>query len=152
LFAGISLFLVDAGTKGFSKGKKLNKLGMKAQDTCELFFDDVRVPKSALLGEENHGFFYLMAQLPLERLLVADMALASAEACFEWTRLFIKTFLTSIYLSSLSIFFRTFVKERKAFGGYLSDKQTIQHRLATIKIEVSIGRTFADRCIGLSIY
>ena len=83
---GISLFLVDAELKGFSKGQKLNKLGMKAQDTCELFFDEVRVPKSALLGQENQGFFYLMNQLPLERLLVADMSVASAEACFEWTR------------------------------------------------------------------
>jgi long-chain-acyl-CoA dehydrogenase len=83
---GISLFLVDANTKGFTKGKKLNKIGMKAQDTCELFFDDVRVHKSAMLGEENKGFIYLMTELPQERLLVADMAIASAEACFEWTR------------------------------------------------------------------
>ena len=128
---GISLFLVDANTKGFSKGNKLNKLGMKAQDTCELFFDDVRVPKSALLGEENKGFVYLMTELPQERLLVADMALASAEACFEWTR--------------------TFVKERKAFGASLADKQTIQHRLATIKTEVTIGRTFADKCLELHV-
>ena len=126
---GISLFLVDANTKGFTKGNKLNKMGMKAQDTCELFFDDVRVPKSALLGEENKGFIYLMTELPQERLLVADMALASAEACFEWTR--------------------TFVKERKAFGASLADKQTIQHRLATMKTEVTIGRTFADKCIEL---
>ena len=70
---GISLFLVDANTAGFTKGKPLKKLGMKAQDTCELFFDDVRVPKSALLGELNSGFIYLMKELPQERLLVAEM-------------------------------------------------------------------------------
>jgi Acyl-CoA dehydrogenase, C-terminal domain len=126
---GISLFLVEAGTKGFSKGQKLQKMGMKAQDTCELFFDEVRVHKTALLGEENKGFGYLMTELPQERLLVADMALASAEACFEWTR--------------------SFVKERKAFGANLSDKQTIQHKLATMKTEITIGRTFCDRAIEL---
>jgi long-chain-acyl-CoA dehydrogenase len=126
---GISLFLVDAGTKGFTKGNKLKKVGMKAQDTCELFFEDCRVPASAMLGEVNKGFIYLMNELPQERLLVADMALASAEACFEWTR--------------------TFVKDRKAFGAPLSNLQTIKHRLATIKTEVVIGRTFADNCIEL---
>jgi long-chain-acyl-CoA dehydrogenase len=126
---GISLFLVDAGTKGFTKGNKLNKVGMKAQDTCELFFEDCRVPASAMLGEINKGFGYLMTELPQERLLVADMAIASAEACFEWTR--------------------TFVKERQAFGGPISNLQTIKHRLATLKTEIVIGRTFADRCIEL---
>lgn len=126
---GISLFLVDAGTPGFDKGKKLKKLGMKAQDTCELFFEDVRVSESALLGELDKGFIYLMTELPQERLLVADMAIASAEACFEWTR--------------------TYVKERQAFGKPLSDLQTIKHRLATMKTEITVGRTFADRCIEL---
>ena len=126
---GISLFLVDAGTKGFTKGSKLKKIGMKAQDTCELFFEDCRIPASALLGEENKGFIYLMSELPQERLLVADIALASAEACFEWTR--------------------TFVKERKAFGAPLANLQTIKHRLATLKTEITIGRTFADNCIQL---
>lgn len=124
---GISLFLVESSMKGFTKGKPLQKLGMKAQDTCELFFEDVRVPKSALLGEENKGFVYLMQELPQERLLVADMALASAEACFEWTR--------------------SFVKERVAFGKPLLDKQTIKHRLAAMKTDIAIGRTFADKCI-----
>ena len=85
--------------------------------------------KSALLGEENKGFIYLMTELPQERLLVGVMALASAEACFEWTR--------------------TYVKERKAFGARLADKQTIQHKLAEMKTEITIARTFADRCIEL---
>lgn len=110
---GISLFLIDADTPGFKKGKKLKKMGMKAQDTSELFFEDVRVHKSTLLGQENKGFTYLMSELPQERLQVGIMALSSAEACFEWTR--------------------TFVKERKAFGGYLSDLQVIRHKLAEMK-------------------
>ena len=126
---GVSLFLVDAGLEGFSKGNPLNKTGMKAQDTSELFFEDVRLPASALLGEENHGFVYLMTELPQERLVVAEMALASAEACFEWTR--------------------TFLKERNAFGAPLTNKQTIQHRLATMKTEITVGRTFADNCLQL---
>ena len=126
---GISLFLVDDKTPGFAKGKPLKKLGMKAQDTCELFFEDVRVHKSAMLGEENKGFIYLMNELPQERLLVGVMALASAEACFEWTR--------------------AYVKDRKAFGARLADKQTVQHKLAEMKTEITIARTFADRCIEL---
>jgi long-chain-acyl-CoA dehydrogenase len=126
---GISLFLVDKGTKGFIKGNKLKKMGMHAQDTCELFFEDCRVPASAMLGEANKGFIYLMNELPQERLLVAIMAIASAEACFEWTR--------------------TYVKDRKAFGAPLANLQTIKHRLATLKTEITVGRTFADRCIEL---
>jgi len=104
-------------------------MGMKAQDTCELFFEDVRVHKSAMLGEENKGFMYLMSELPQERLLVGIMSLASAEACFEWTR--------------------TFVKERKAFGARLADKQVIQHKLAEMKTEIAVARAFGDRCIEL---
>lgn len=126
---GISLFLVDKGTKGFAKGNKLKKMGMKAQDTCELFFEDCRVPASALLGEVNKGFIYLMNELPQERLLVGEMAIASSEACFEWTR--------------------SYVKDRKAFGAPLANLQTIKHRLATMKTEITIARTFADRCIEL---
>lgn len=126
---GISLFLVDANTPGFTKGKNLEKMGMKAQDTAELFFEDCRVPKSALLGEENKGFFYLMNELPQERMIVAEMGIASAEACYEWTR--------------------TFIKERKAFGSTISTLQTARHRMAEMKTEICIGRTFADRCLEL---
>jgi len=126
---GISLFLVDTNTPGFKKGKKLKKIGMKAQDTAELFFEDMRIPKSALLGEENKGFVHLMTELPQERLLIADQSIATAEACFEWTR--------------------TFVKERKAFGSTISSLQTVKHRMATMKTEICIGRTFVDRCLEL---
>ncbi|CAL4099496.1 unnamed protein product, partial [Meganyctiphanes norvegica] len=74
---GISLFLVEDGMPGFRKGKKLNKMGMKAQDTAELFFDDVRLPASALLGKSNKGFYYLMNELPRERQMIASMATAN---------------------------------------------------------------------------
>ena len=79
---GITLFLVEEGMEGFVKGKKLKKMGMKAQDTSELFFEDVRLPKSAILGEVNKGFYAVMQELPQERLLIADIAIASGEAVY----------------------------------------------------------------------
>jgi alkylation response protein AidB-like acyl-CoA dehydrogenase len=82
---GTSLFLVEANTPGFEKGKRLEKVGMKAQDTSELFFQDVRVPKENLLGQAGAGFAYLMQELPQERLTVAIGGLASAEAALQWT-------------------------------------------------------------------
>lgn len=126
---GISLFLVENGMKGFKKGNKLKKMGMHAQDTSELFFEDLRVPKSALLGEEGKGFIYLMQELPQERLLIADMGCAAAEASFEWTR--------------------NYVADRKAFGKTLSSLQTVQHKLAEIQTNITVGRAFADRCLEL---
>ena len=86
---------------------------VKAQDTAELFFENVRVHKSQLLGKEGSGFPYLMTELPQERLLIAVNAIANAEACFEWTR--------------------TFVKERKAFGSTIASLQTVKHKMATLK-------------------
>jgi long-chain-acyl-CoA dehydrogenase len=126
---GISLFAVDTKTPGFVKGSKLKKIGMHAQDTAELFFEDMRVPKSALLGEEGKGFIYLMKELPQERLLIGDMGISAAEACYEVTR--------------------KYVNERKAFGSSLSKLQTIRHKLAEIKTECVIGRTFTDKCLQL---
>ena len=126
---GISLFVVDTKLPGFKKGKKLKKMGMKAQDTAELFFEDMRVPASALLGEEGKGFVYLMTELPQERLLIADMGIAAAEACYEWTR--------------------DYIKERKAFGSNLAKLQTIQHKMAEMKTEIVVGRTFCDHCLVL---
>merc|ERR1719500_197167 len=93
---GVSLFLVDADTPGFHKGRKLQKLGLKSQDTAELFFEDVRVPGSALLGRENAGFYQLMEQLPQERLMIGVHSVATCEAVFEATR--------------------DWVRQRKAFG------------------------------------
>ena len=83
---GVSLFIIEDGMKGFVKGNKLNKMGMKAHDTSELFFEDLRVPASAMLGPENKGFYCVMNELPQERLLIADMGVASAEAVFEQTK------------------------------------------------------------------
>ncbi|KAI8778426.1 long-chain specific acyl-CoA dehydrogenase mitochondrial [Biomphalaria glabrata] len=126
---GISLFLVEEGMKGFVKGKKLKKMGLKAQDTAELFFEDVRLPKSSLLGEENKGFYYLMKELPQERLLIAVMGIASCEYMFEETR--------------------KYLSERKAFGKTLSKLQVIQHKMAELKTEIACNRAFVDRCIEL---
>ncbi|XP_037336128.2 long-chain specific acyl-CoA dehydrogenase, mitochondrial [Pungitius pungitius] len=126
---GISLFLVESGTKGFHKGHKLEKIGLKAQDTAELFFEDVRLPADALLGEPNKGFYYLMNELPQERLAVAAMGIASCEFMFEETR--------------------NYVMQRKAFGKTISDLQTVQHTLAELKTEICVGRAFVDNCILL---
>ncbi|XP_076437512.1 long-chain specific acyl-CoA dehydrogenase, mitochondrial-like [Babylonia areolata] len=126
---GISLFLVEDGMPGFKKGRKLNKVGLKAQDTSELFFEDVRLPKSALLGKENKGFYYLMQELPQERLLIATMGQAACEWMFEETR--------------------NYVRERKAFGRTLSKLQTIQHKMAEMKTEISVGRAFVDQCLEI---
>jgi long-chain-acyl-CoA dehydrogenase len=122
-----SLLLVDAGLPGFSKGQPLKKMGMRAQDTCELFFDDVRVPKDRLLGNEGAGFAMLMQQLGWERLLIAIQAQAAAEATFDLTR--------------------DYVKNRKAFGRAVADFQTMRHRLAELHAELSVGRTFVDECL-----
>ncbi|XP_011903217.1 PREDICTED: long-chain specific acyl-CoA dehydrogenase, mitochondrial isoform X3 [Cercocebus atys] len=126
---GISLFLVENGMKGFIKGRKLHKMGLKAQDTAELFFEDVRLPASALLGEENKGFYYIMKELPQERLLIADMAVSASEFMFEETR--------------------NYVKQRKAFGKTVAHLQTVQHKLAELKTHICVTRAFVDNCLQL---
>ncbi|XP_045875816.1 long-chain specific acyl-CoA dehydrogenase, mitochondrial isoform X1 [Meles meles] len=126
---GISLFLVENGMKGFIKGRKLQKMGLKAQDTTELFFEDVRLPASALIGEENRGFYYLMKELPQERLVIADLAVSASEFMFEETR--------------------TYVKERKIFGKTVAQMQTVQHKLAELKTEICVTRAFVDSCLQL---
>jgi len=126
---GVSLFLIEDGMEGFVKGKKLDKMGLKAQDTSELFFEDLRVPASAMLGPENKGFYCVMQELPQERLLIADMGISSAEAVFEWSR--------------------EYTNDRKAFKGTLSDLQTVKHKLAEMKTNCVVGRAFVDQCIAL---
>jgi alkylation response protein AidB-like acyl-CoA dehydrogenase len=128
---GISLLLVESDTAGFSRGRNLEKLGMKAQDTSELFFDNVRVPAENLLGEEGRGFRYLMSELPQERLLVAITAIAGAEAAIEGTI--------------------EYTHRREAFGKPLADFQHNRFRLAEMKTEVQIGRVFLDRCMELHL-
>jgi acyl-CoA dehydrogenase len=125
---GISLFLVESGTEGYSKGRNLKKVGMKAQDTSELFFDDVLVPAANLIGEENKGFIYLMSELPQERLSIAVGALASAESILEQTI--------------------TYVKDRKAFGKRLADLQNTQFELADMSAQLTQQRVFIDQCIA----
>jgi alkylation response protein AidB-like acyl-CoA dehydrogenase len=126
---GISLFVVDTTMPGFSKGKRLHKMGMSAQDTSELFFDNVRVPARNLLGEEGRGFYYLMKELPWERLQIAVTGIAAAQAALDWTI--------------------AYTKERKAFGKSIGDFQTVAHKLAEMKTEISVGQVFVDRCLEL---
>lgn len=126
---GTSLLVVDTSMPGFTKGKPLKKAGQKSQDTCELFFDNVKVPVANLLGEENNGFIYLMQELPWERLQIAITAIAAAEAAIEQTI--------------------AYTKERKAFGQEILKFQNTRFKLAELKTEVQIGRVFVDRCIEL---
>lgn len=128
---GTSLFLVEAGTPGFEKGKNLHKIGLKAQDTSELFFQDVRVPASALLGEEGMGFVYLMQDLPQERLNVSILAVHSAKAILEQTI--------------------AYVTERKAFGKTIATFQNTQFKLAELDTELTSASVFLDRCLELHI-
>jgi acyl-CoA dehydrogenase len=124
---GTSLLLVEADRPGFSKGKRLKKLGLKAQDTSELFFDNVKVPAGNLLGREGEGFMYLMQELPWERMMIALRAVASAEAAVEWTL--------------------EYTRNRKAFGKPVFDFQTTRHKLAECRTQVQVGRAFADQCL-----
>ena len=126
---GISLFLVEADLPGFSKGKNLQKLGLKAQDTSELFFQDVKVPKGNLLGEEGRGFIYLMQDLPHERISIAVGAVANAQAIME-----VKV---------------NYTKERKAFGTTVASFQNTQFKLAELAAEVTSAEVFSDRCTEL---
>ncbi len=124
---GITLFLVDGGLPGFSKGRNLEKLGMHAQDTSELFFQDVELSGDARLGAEGEGFILLMKELAWERLQIAISGIAAAEAALGWTI--------------------AYTRERKVFGKTVLDFQTTKHRLAELKTEVQVGRVFVDRCI-----
>lgn len=124
--AGISLLIVERGMEGFEPSKKLDKVGMHAQDTAELFFKDVKVPKENLLGQENQGFYYLMQQLPQERLSIAVLGVAGAEAALAET---VK-----------------YCQEREAFGRPIGKFQVNRHKLAEMKTEVTIGRTFVNEC------
>jgi len=128
---GVSLVLVESDRPGFARGRNLEKIGMHAQDTSELFFDEVRVPASNLLGAEGKGFGYLMSQLPQERLLVAIGAVAAAESAIKWTL--------------------DYVRDRKAFGAPLAEKQHVRFALTEAHTEVTIGRAFLDHCIALHL-
>jgi acyl-CoA dehydrogenase len=126
---GVTLFLVDTSLPGFRKGKNLQKLGMKGQDTSELFFDDVRVPASAMLGEEGKGFELMMTKLAQERLAQAIRSATVAETVVEWTV--------------------DYTANRKAFGRTIGDMQNTQFKLAELKTEAVVGRQFVDKCIAI---
>jgi len=129
---GTSLLLVERGMPGFTVGKRLNKLGLKAQDTSELFFDDVHVPAENLLGGaalENRGFICLMEQLPWERLQIAIGAVAAAQAAIGWTL--------------------DYVKDRKVFGQAVAAFQNTRYKLAEMQTEVQVARVFVDKCTEL---
>ncbi|MGH3349813.1 MAG: acyl-CoA dehydrogenase family protein [Nocardioides sp.] len=122
-----SLFVVEDGTPGFTRGRKLDKVGLQAQDTAELAFDHVHVPTENLLGEVGQGLAYLKQSLPLERLGIAIAGQASAEAVLGWTV--------------------DYVKERTAFGRRIADFQVPAHRLAHLRTAVEVSRAYIDRCV-----
>ena len=124
---GLSLFVVERGMEGFERGKNLKKMGLKSQDTAELFFNNVKVPKENLLGELHRGFYQLMHFLAEERLLGACAYIANAEAAFNLTL--------------------DYVNERHAFGKPLADFQNTRFKLADMRTEIDVGYAFIDRCV-----
>lgn len=126
---GISLLLMESEMDGFTKGSPFKKIGMKAQDTCELFFDNVKVPKSQLLGEEKMGFKIMMKELARERLIVAIMAVGGAEGGIEWTM--------------------QYTTERSAFKQPIANFQNTQFKLSECVAKLQIHQSFIDNCILL---
>jgi acyl-CoA dehydrogenase len=126
---GITLFLVESKREGFNRGRNLEKLGMKAQDTSELFFENVRVPASNMLGAEGRGFSQMMTKLAQERLAQAIRSATVTETVIEWTV--------------------DYTAERKAFGQTIADFQNTQFVLADLKARATMARVFTDKCIAL---
>lgn len=125
--AGMSLLVVERGMPGFERGRNLDKIGMHSQDTAELFFTDVRVPATNLLGEEGKGFSYLTANLAQERLSIAVTGVATARAALGWTV--------------------DYVQERVAFGKPIGSFQNTKFVLAEIKTEVDMAQAYVDQCV-----
>ncbi len=134
---GMSLLFVERGMEGFSRGRNLEKIGMHAQDTAELIFEDVRVPKENLLGDEGMGFLYLMEALPQERLSIAVGAMAGSERAVDMTM--------------------EYCRSREAFGRPIGQFQNTRFELASMKTANTVARSFVDQCImthndgGLSV-
>ncbi len=124
---GVTLFLVERGMEGFERGRLLKKMGMKSQDTAELFFRDVKVPKTHVLGQVHAGFYHLMQGLAEERLIAACGNVAGARAALEATR--------------------EFVRQRKVFGKPLSKMQNTRFKLAALDTELDIAQVYVDRCV-----
>jgi alkylation response protein AidB-like acyl-CoA dehydrogenase len=124
---GVSLLALERGTAGFERGRNLEKIGLHAQDTAELFFTDALVPVDNLLGAEGTGFASLMNNLPQERLSIAVTAVAAARAAFEWTL--------------------AYCKQRTAFGQLIGTFQNSRFRLAEMKTEIEVAQAYIDQCI-----
>ncbi len=124
---GFSLFVVEAGTPGFVRGRKLDKIGLPGQDTAELFFDDARVPAQNLLGEQGRGLHYLMSHLPRERLGISAMAISTTRAVFEMTV--------------------EYCKQRTAFGQRIADFQNTRFALAEMSTEIDVAEAYVDRSV-----
>jgi alkylation response protein AidB-like acyl-CoA dehydrogenase len=129
---GMSLLVLERGMVGFERGRNLDKVGLHAQDTAELFFTDVAVPRANLLGDEGSGFLHLVHNLPQERLSIAMSAVAAARQALEWTL--------------------AYAKEREAFGQPIGSFQNSRFWLAEMKTETDIAQVFIDRCVeGLGV-
>ncbi|MGB7180519.1 MAG: acyl-CoA dehydrogenase family protein, partial [Burkholderiaceae bacterium] len=128
---GVSLILVEADRPGFSRGRNLEKIGWKAQDTSELFFDKIRVPASNLLGAEGRGFIQLMEQLPQERLIQAVRAIAVIESALDQTI--------------------AYTTQRSAFGRPIAGFQNTRFKLADVKSQAVMMRVFVDKCLTMHL-
>lgn len=128
-FKGISLLVVDSGTPGFTKGNPFHKLGLKASDTCELFFEDVKVPKENLLGGEGTGFIQMMTELPRERLTIALGAIGAVRGALEHTV--------------------EYTQERKAFKQPICGFQNTQFKIAEVATKLEVATAFVDKCSEL---
>jgi acyl-CoA dehydrogenase len=126
---GVTLFLVEGDREGFIRGKNLEKLGMHAQDTSELFFDNMRLPPENMLGGEGEGFSLMMTKLAQERLAQAVRSATVAETVIQWTL--------------------EYTSQRQAFGKSLFEQQNTQFKLAELKTQATVGRVFTDKCIAL---
>lgn len=124
---GLSLLVVERGMEGFERGRNLKKMGLKSQDTAELFFNNVKVPKENLLGDSHRGFYHLMHFLAEERLLGAVHYLAACEAAYDETM--------------------RFIRERKAFGRAIADFQNTRFKMADIRMQIDVAQAFVDRCV-----
>ncbi len=124
---GLTLVIIERGMPGFERGRNLDKLGLHSQDTAELSFTDVRIPKENILGEVGQGFLGLVSNLPQERMSIAIAGVAGARAALEWTT--------------------SYVRERKAFGSSIGTLQNTRFVLAEVATEVDVTQAYVDRCI-----
>jgi acyl-CoA dehydrogenase len=128
---GMSLILIEAAREGFRRGRNLEKLGQLSADTSEMFFDEVRVPASNLLGAQGGAMAALMSELPQERLTIAITSMGAAQKAFDITR--------------------DYTRQRKAFGKPIAEMQNTRHRLADLKTELAVGWAFIDQCLARHI-